>query len=84
MYDITVNSKNHRFYSNGILSHNSTSYSIYVLWYILMNQNKSVLICANKFKTAKEILSRVKMAYEMLPKWLKPRYYNLECFINRI
>ena len=84
MYDITVNSKNHRYYSNGILSHNSTSYSIYVLWYILMNQNKSVLICANKFKTAKDILSRVKMAYEMLPKWLKPRNYNMEYFINRI
>lgn len=72
MYDITVNSNYHRFYSNNILSHNSTSYSIFVLWYILMNQDKSVLICANKFKTAKDILQRVKMAYQMLPSWLKP------------
>lgn len=72
MYDITVNSNYHRFYSNNILSHNSTSYSIFVLWYILMNQDKSVLICANKYKTAKDILQRVKMAYQMLPSWLKP------------
>lgn len=72
MYDITIDSENHRFFSNGILSHNSTSYSIFALWYVLMNQNKSILICANKFKTAKQILGRIKMAYQMLPSWMKP------------
>lgn len=72
MYDVSVNSENHRFYTNGILSHNSTSYSIYVLWYIITNVDKGVLICANKQKTSVEILSRIKMAYEMLPSWLKP------------
>ena len=50
----------------------STSYSIYVLWYCLINQDKNVLICANKFKTAKDILSRIKLGYQMLPAWLKP------------
>lgn len=50
----------------------STSYSIYVLWYCLTNTDKSILICANKFKTAKDILSRIKLGYEMLPAWLKP------------
>ena len=43
-------------------------------YYCLTNQDKSVLICANKFKTAKDILSRIKLAYEELPMWLKPRY----------
>lgn len=50
----------------------STSYSVYVLWYCLANKDKSVLICANKLKTAKDILSRIKMGYQMLPNWLKP------------
>ena len=72
MYDIHVDSDEHRFYSNGILSHNSTSYSIFCLWYALINKEKSILICANKFKTAKDILGRIKMAYEELPQWLKP------------
>jgi hypothetical protein len=72
MYDIHVDSNEHRFYSNGILSHNSTSYSIFCLWYALINKEKSILICANKFKTAKDILGRIKMAYEELPQWLKP------------
>jgi hypothetical protein len=42
------------------------------LWYALINKDKAILICANKFKTAKDILSRIKMAYEELPQWLKP------------
>ena len=37
-----------------------------------MNTDKKILICANKFGTAKDILSRIKMAYEMLPNWIKP------------
>jgi hypothetical protein len=49
-----------------------------------MNIDKKILICANKFKTAKDILSRIKMAYEMLPNWMKPRHNHLECFRNRI
>ncbi len=72
MYDVSVHSNEHRFYSNGILSHNSTSYSIYCLWYAITNENKSILICANKFKTAKDILSRIKLAYTKLPQWMKP------------
>lgn len=50
----------------------STTYSIYALWYCLINQDKTILICANKFKTAKDILSRIKLGYQMLPTWLKP------------
>lgn len=80
MYDISVNSDNHRFYSNGILSHNSTSYTVYCLWYILTHQKKSMLICANRFKTAKDILARIRLAYTKLPNWLKPRYCYLERF----
>lgn len=72
MYDITVNSEGHRFYSNGILSHNSTSYTVYCLWYVITHKQKNILICANKFKTAKDILSRIRLAYMKLPNWLKP------------
>lgn len=50
----------------------STSYTVFCLWYCLTNKDKSILICANKFSTAKDILSRIKLAYEELPQWLKP------------
>ena len=56
----------------------STSYAIFALWYILTNKEKTILICANKFKTAMEILSRIQMAYQELPNWLKPRNRRME------
>lgn len=43
----------------------------YILWYILFNEDKFVAILANKAKTSREILNRVKLAYESLPMWLQ-------------
>jgi hypothetical protein len=43
----------------------------YILWYILFNEDKFVAILANKASTAREILSRIKIAYEALPLWLQ-------------
>jgi len=49
----------------------STTVIGYILHYILFNQNMSVAILANKQSTAREMLSRLKLAYEYLPKWLQ-------------
>jgi hypothetical protein len=43
----------------------------YILWYILFNEDKFVAILANKAPTAREILNRIKIAYEALPLWLQ-------------
>lgn len=42
-----------------------------LLWYIIFNEDKTVAILANKAKTAREILARLKIAYEELPLWLQ-------------
>lgn len=42
-----------------------------ILWLILFNENYSVAILANKMMQAREILSRIQLAYEHLPKWLQ-------------
>ena len=49
----------------------STTMVSYILHYILFNQNMNVAILANKQATAREILSRLKLAYEYLPLWLQ-------------
>tara|TARA_R110000765_G_scaffold51524_2_gene103957 strand:- start:689 stop:2344 length:1656 start_codon:yes stop_codon:yes gene_type:complete len=49
----------------------STTLVAYILHYILFNQNMNVAILANKQATARDILSRLKMAYEYLPLWLQ-------------
>ena len=49
----------------------STIVTAYILHYILFNQSVNVAILANKLSTARELLSRLKLAYEYLPKWLQ-------------
>lgn len=43
----------------------------FILWYILFNSNKTVALLANKGETAQEIMSKITLAYEHLPKWIQ-------------
>jgi hypothetical protein len=80
MYDLSIDSENHTFFSNGILSHNSTLATIFMLWVAIFNDDQKLLLVANKESTAKEIFRRIRVAYEGLPNWLKApvTYYGLE------
>ena len=49
----------------------STTVISYLLHYVLFNQSVSVAILANKLATARELLYRLKLAYEYLPKWMQ-------------
>ncbi len=69
MYDVEVEGS--IFYSNGILSHNTTAVSMYLIWYSMFSSHKTVAILANKDDTAKSILEDIKTAYENLPNWIK-------------
>lgn len=72
MYDLELDSSsNHLYYTNGILSHNTTTYTIYLLWLTNFFPEKKVMLLANKLDTALEILSRIRLAYEYLPPFLK-------------
>lgn len=50
----------------------TTCIAIYALWLVCFQDDKSATIVANKESTAKEIFSRIKMAYEQMPIYLKP------------
>lgn len=43
----------------------------YLLHKILFNESYNVAVLANKERQAREILSRIQLAYEWLPKWLQ-------------
>jgi len=49
----------------------STTMISYILHYVLFNQSMSVAVLANKQAVARDILSRLKLAYEYLPLWLQ-------------
>ena len=49
----------------------STLASAYSLWLMLFNKDKNVLCIATKQETAKNMVTKVRFAYDNLPKWLK-------------
>ena len=71
MYDLVDVGGGNIYYTNNIVSHNTTTVVSYLLHYILFNDNVNVGILANKATTSREILGRLQLSYENLPKWLQ-------------
>ena len=72
MYDITVDSDDHSFYSNGILSHNTVTAAVFLIHSAIFNYDKNIGIAANKQATAIEIVDKIKEIMDRLPFFLKP------------
>ena len=49
----------------------TTTAAAVILHYVLFNEHKTVALLANKGDAAREILERIKIAYEALPKWMQ-------------
>ena len=60
-----------RYYTNDILSHNTTTATVVILHAALFNSHKRIALLANKGEAAIEILERIQLAYENLPSWLQ-------------
>lgn len=71
-YDLEVNDAIHHYYTNDIVSHNTATVAAYILHQLITREDITIAILANKEKSAKEILERIKMAYSMLPWFIKP------------
>lgn len=54
----------------------STVVLSYLIHYILFNEQVNVAILANKASTARDLLSRLQLAYEHLPSWLQQGVMN--------
>lgn len=80
MMDMTINTEDHRYYTNGILSHNTVVAGIFLTWYLIFHADKNIMLAANKGDTAKEILDKVKSIIVNLPFWLKPGLISFRQF----
>lgn len=49
----------------------STTVVAYLLHYAIFNDNINIAILANKASTARDLLGRLQLAYENLPKWMQ-------------
>jgi len=50
----------------------TTTTTVFVLHHLLFTKDKTIAILANKGDTSQEILSRIQLAFELIPNWLKP------------
>lgn len=70
MYDVQME-YHHKFYSNGVLSHNTTVVAAYLVHQMIFNEEYTIAVLANKMDSSREILSRMKLMYEELPWFLQ-------------
>jgi len=58
----------------------STTCVSYLLHYAVFNDNVNIAILANKASTARDLLQRLQLAYENLPKWMQHNVIFLDEF----
>jgi hypothetical protein len=72
MVDLSIDHPDHRYYTNGILSHNSIMSAIFLVWFLLFNHDKNAMILANVGGTSEELMDKIKSIIKGLPFFLKP------------
>lgn len=74
LYDLTTETSD--YYANNILCHNTVSAAIVLTHYVTFNNDKGVMIVANKASTVIEIVDKIKSIYKLLPYHLKAGVVN--------
>lgn len=72
MCDLSIDSSRHTYYTNDILSHNTTTVSAFISWMLVFHADRNILVVANKEATATEIVNKITMIFKGLPYFLKP------------
>lgn len=83
MYDLTVDSEEHTYYTGDILSHNTTCSVGFLLHYAMFKPESHLLIASKTGKDASDIMGMVRFAYEHLPDHIRAgvRQYNVTSMI---
>ena len=76
MFDMTVDSSDHRYYTNNVLSHNTTTVAAFLSWMLVFHADRNILVVANKEKTAIEIVDKITNVFRGLPYFMKPGCVN--------
>ena len=70
-YDKNNDIRNNRIIMMGRQCGKTTIATLYILWYALFNNDKTIAVLANKEDQAKEIMLRIRSAILKLPLWLQ-------------
>ena len=73
MYDLELgNDSQHRYYTNGILSHNTVTACAFLLWFAMFKENRQVLLTSYNYdQVVNKNMGTIKTVYEYCPPYLK-------------
>ena len=71
MMDVTVDHPFHRYYTDGLLSHNSTTTAIFCLWSVIFRNDRNALILSKSGPAGQDLIKKIKDMYLYLPYHLK-------------
>jgi len=72
MYDLSVETADHSYFTNGILSHNTVMSSVFITHYLIFNKDRNVMVLANVGKTMEELIDKIKVIMSHVPFFMKP------------
>jgi len=71
MYCIQIDNDEHLYYTDGILSHNTTCAAGFLLWKAMFTPDMTILVVANTYSQALEIMERIRYTYENVPNHIR-------------
>jgi len=71
-FDMSVTNPTNSYWSDGIMSHNSITSAIFIVWYILSNSDKNVVCLSQNEDKVTDLMEKIKTIIKNLPYHLKP------------
>lgn len=72
MYDLSVETAEHSYFADGILSHNTVMTSVFITHYLIFNKDRNVMVLANVGRTMEELIDKIKVIMSNVPFFMKP------------
>ena len=72
MYDLSVETAEHCYFTDGILSHNTVMTSVFITHYLIFNKDRNVMVLANVGRTMEELIDKIKVIMSNVPFFMKP------------
>lgn len=71
-FDMTVANITNSYWSEGLMSHNSITTAIFLVWYVLSNVDKTVVCLSQNEDKVTDLMEKIKTIIQNLPYHLKP------------
>lgn len=71
VFDLTIGTGDHSYYTSNFLSHNSVVSGIFIVWYLLTNTHKNVVLTSVNETKVKDLVEKIETIMAELPFYMK-------------